>query len=162
MIPFLLLAGLAVATALVVVLHRQPVMQAVALVAHLLAIAGLFGLLGAHFLAVVQVIVYAGAIVVLITFVIMLLNLGPELRGTPGVPTLVVAFLLGALLVVLIGRAGMGFSPPALPAAEGYGGVHALARALFNKYFFPFEVVSLAVLAALAGAVLLAKRNLED
>lgn len=162
MIPFLLWGGLAVITALIVVLHRHPVVQAVALVVHLLMIAGLFALLGAKFLAVVQVVVYAGAIVVLITFVIMLLNLGPELRGTPGIPTLVVAFLLGSALILLVGRAQAGFNPPDLALSDGYGGVQTLARALFHKYFYPFEVVSLVVLAALAGAVLLAKRNLEE
>ncbi|MDH3284245.1 MAG: NADH-quinone oxidoreductase subunit J, partial [Acidobacteriota bacterium] len=78
------LALTAVATALLVVLHRTPVIQGLFLVLHLLSIAGLFAALDARFLAVMQVLIYAGAVVVLIVFVIMLLNLQPEARGGPG------------------------------------------------------------------------------
>jgi NADH-quinone oxidoreductase subunit J len=118
-------------------------------------------------MAVLQVIIYAGAIVVLITFVVMLLNLGPEARGGPGLVTLIVAFGLGTLLIALLGRAGLTFEPPmtaeGLPAtAARYGTAGSFARVLFTDYFYPFELVSLAIVAALAGAVILAKRNLED
>lgn len=169
---FLLVAAVAVGAALTVVIHRNPVIQALSLVVFLLAVAGVFVLLNAQFLAALQVIIYAGAIVVLITFVIMLLNLGPEARGGPGIPTVLLAFLLGALLIGVLGRAGLNFEPQltgapttaegVLAHAPGYGSVAAFGRALFSTYFYPFEAVSLAIVAALTGAVLLAKRKLED
>jgi len=172
MLVFFVVAAVAVGAALVVVIHRNPVIQALSLVVFLLAVAGVFVLLNAQFLAALQVIIYAGAIVVLITFVIMLLNLGPEARGGPGIPTLLIAFLLGALLIGVLGRAGLTFEPLSantpvsptgvLPHAPGYGSVAAFGRALFSTYFYPFEAVSLAIVAALTGAVLLAKRKLED
>ncbi len=172
LLVFLIIAAIAVGSALVVVLHRNPVIQALSLVLNLLAVAGIFVLLQAQFLAALQVIIYAGAIVVLITFVIMLLNLGPEARGGPGIPTVLLSFLLGAVLIGILGRAGLTFAPPlgdapvspqgVLSHAPGYGGVAAFGQALFSTYFYPFEAVSLAIVAALTGAVLLAKKRLED
>lgn len=161
-ILFFVLAALAIGSALVVVFHRHPLIEALFLVVNLLVIAALFVLLGAYFLAVVQVLLYAGAIVVLITFVIMLLNLGPEPRGAPGLPTYVIAFVLGALFVLLLGRVALSLPAPLAPPGQEYGGIGEIARALFSTYFYPFEVVSLVIVAGLVGAVLLAKQRLED
>jgi NADH-quinone oxidoreductase subunit J len=165
-VTFWLAAVVAVLAALVVVLHRSPVVEAMGLVINLLAIAAVFVLLGAYFFAALQVIIYAGAIVVLITFVIMLLNLRPEARGGPGIFTVVATFVLGAALIVLLTRAGLSFQPGgegAAPALDpGFGSVERVGDALFTTYYYPFLAVSLALLAAMAGAVLLAKRDLED
>lgn len=159
------LALIALLSAAVVVLHRTPVVQGLFLAMHLISIAGLFALLGARFLAVLQILIYAGAVVVLIVFVIMLLNLKPEARGGPGIAMVSFSVLLGVLLVLLLARAAIGFDPPteggAMQLAAGYGSPEQIADALFEKYFYPFEVVSLALVAAMIGAVLLAKRHLE-
>lgn len=166
-IAFWLLAIIAVVAAVVTIRHPRPVMQALALVVNLLAVAGLYILLDAQFFAAIQVIVYAGAIVVLITFVIMLLNLEKEWRGGGGGGMLLLAVGLGIALLALLWKSGASFhsqpSEGAVGAAPGpYGSVAAIGAALFGPYFFPFEVISLALVAAMTGAVLLSKRNLED
>lgn len=164
-LTFMVLAVLAVLTALAVVLHRNPVMSGLFLVLHLLVIAGLFVTLNAIFLAALQVLIYAGAIVVLIIFVIMLLNLTPEARGGPGVVSMVLAFIFGGGFVWLLARA---LDPSAARASEddrmveGFGSIASVAEALFSTYFYPFEVVSLALVAAMVGALVLAKRSLES
>jgi NADH-quinone oxidoreductase subunit J len=164
---FGVLSLIAIVSALVVVLHRSPVVGAMGLVTNLLCIAGLYVLLNAHFFAALQVIVYAGAIVVLITFVIMLLNLQPEAKGGSGLLAAVFSAVLAGLLIVALGRASLGFDPApegadAPPLDAAFGSVQQVGDALFTGYFYPFLVISLALLAAMAGAVLLAKRNLED
>jgi NADH-quinone oxidoreductase subunit J len=166
-IAFIALAVVALISALFVVLHKRPIIQALNLVINLLSVAGLYVLMQAYFFAAIQVIVYAGAIVVLITFVIMLLNLEKEWRGGAGLGTLLFAGLLGVCLVALLGKSGWTYTSVAGPeTAAGqpgpYGSVAQIGAALFGPYFFPFEVVSLALVAAMIGAVLLAKKNLED
>jgi NADH-quinone oxidoreductase subunit J len=158
------LALIAVVTALVVVLHRSLVIEALFLVLHLLTIAGLYVLLGAYFFAAIQVIVYAGAILVLIIFVIMLLNLGRESRGRPGMLPYSLALVLGSMLVLLLARAARAYQPRTggLARDMAWGSVGKIADALFGPYFFPFEVVSLVLVAGMIGAILLAKRHLEE
>jgi NADH-quinone oxidoreductase subunit J len=156
---------IALATAIGVVTHRNPIIGAFLLVAHLLSVAGLFVVLGAYFLAVIQVLVYAGAIMVLVLFVIMLLNLGRERRRGSGLVPTVGALGLGVALVWLLGKAAITFAPEKtveLPLWTGFGTVAALAEAMFGRYFYPFEIVALALTAAMIGAILLAKRDLED
>jgi NADH-quinone oxidoreductase subunit J len=165
-ICFYLLAVIAVVSALFVVLHKRPVIQALHLVINLISVAGMYVLMHAYFFAALQVLVYAGAIVVLITFVIMLLNIEKEWRGSFGRGTLLFAFVLGALLVAALMRAGIHYAPGAgsetVGAGQPYGSVAQVGAALFGPYFFPFEVVSLALIAAMTGAVLLSKKDLED
>ena len=159
---FYVLALLTLASALVVVTHRNPVVSAVALAFNLVSIAGFYILLGAQFIGLLQVLVYAGAIMVIILFVILLLNLAEESparaagtfqRVLAPVATLVFAFVLG--------RALWGGAPSTLPpAAEGFGTAAVLGRALFTRFYYPFEVISLLLIVAMVGAVLLAKRKL--
>lgn len=163
MAPFVFvpLALVAAVAALAMVTSRNPIQSAVALTACLVALAGIFAGLSAHFLFAIQLLVYAGAIVVIILFVIMLLNLREEdlrteglnlVRGTAAAAAGLVAFgVLGALAVATRVAA------PALP--EGFGGVASLSRLLFSQYVVPFEVVSLVLLVAIVGAVVLAKRH---
>ena len=151
-----------VATALVVVLHRNPVICALALAANLLAIAAAYLLLSAQFIALLQVIVYAGAIMVLILFVIMLLNLREELRGRheAGPVQRWVAPVLAGLLALALWR-GFGGVPTDLPpVSPSFGTVAFVGRDLFRTFFYPFEAISLLLVAAMIGAVLLAKRRL--
>ena len=164
---FFAAGAMCLAGAVGVVALRNPVHNALSLVLTLFGVAVLFVSEEAHFLAVVQVIVYAGAIVVLITFVIMLLNLQPEAQRGAGLISLSGAFVLGALLIAMLGKAGLGFQPipegaDPLTLESTFGSVRSVGQAMFTVYFYPFLLVTLALLAAMAGAVLLAKRELED
>lgn len=159
-----LLSLVAVITAAGVILHKNPVIGAFLLVAHLLSVAGMFVVLGAYFMAVIQVLVYAGAIMVLVLFVIMLLNLRRERRRGTGLAPAVGAVAFGAALVLLLGKAALTFAPEKvarLALWSDFGTVHEFANAMFGRYFYPFEIVALALTAAMIGAILLAKRDLE-
>ena len=165
-------AGLAIGSALLCITRRNPVASALWLVVTLFALAALFVLLDAQFIAVLQVLVYAGAIMVLFLFVIMLLNLGRAVRSDiKGAGGLVVGVLLAGLLMVQLLALRFGGPPPRLavpadamaPAAAERGMsaiVASVARPLFSTYVVPFEITSLLLLAALVGAVVLAKRRL--
>ncbi len=162
-------AAIAVASALLCITRQSPVASALWLVVTLFQLAALFVLLDAQFIAVLQVLVYAGAIMVLFLFVIMLLNLGrpgpTDIKGPVGlaVATLLAGAMGLQLFVVL--RA----APPAevmLPtgalrdAQQAEGIVAAVAHPLFEVYLVPFEITSALLLAAMVGAVVLAKRRL--
>jgi NADH-quinone oxidoreductase subunit J len=169
LVLFWVFAGIAVASAVLCITRTSPVASALWLVMTLFQIAALFVMLDAQFLAVLQVLVYAGAIMVLFLFVIMLLNLGrlsvSDIRGPVGLG--IAAFLGGALALQLfiVARA----VPPAevsLPAGalaaveQAQGMIGAVAHPLFNTYLVPFEITSVLLLAAIVGAVVLAKRHI--
>jgi len=158
---FLLLAVLLVAAALTVVAHPSPVYSACALVVTLFLLSVFFVALDAQLVAVLQVIVYAGAIVVLFLFVIMLLNLTqPESRPTAGVPVVAVAVGGGIGIAALVAAALRRVPPAGAPALpEGFGDTAALARRLFTAYVLPFELTSVLLLVAIVGAVGLASRK---
>jgi NADH-quinone oxidoreductase subunit J len=162
---FFLFGAAAVGTALAVITRRNPVASALWMVGYFLMLAGLYLTLQAPFIAVMQVLIYAGAIMVLVVFVIMLLNLGnPEQLRERFNPRIALASALGALLVLqflvfLVSRP-TGYSAPS-PKASEIGSPEYIGRVLFTDYLFPFEAVSLLLLAAVVGAVVLAKRKLE-
>jgi len=161
LLAFFVLSLLALVSAIVVVTHRNPVVAALALAFNLVAIAGFYFLLDAQFIALLQVIVYAGAIMVLILFVIMLLNLKQELGGRPsGIVPRVLAPVLGLVFAAILGRAFLSLRGGFPARAPGYGTVEAVGREMYTRFFYPFEVVSLLLVAAMVGAVLLAKRRL--
>ena len=162
-------AGLAIGSALLCITRRNPVASALWLVVTLFALAALFVLLDAQFIAVLQVLVYAGAIMVLFLFVIMLLNLGRATRSDMKGPLgLGVAVLLAGLMMVQLLALRFGGPSPQLTlapnamarAAVEQGMVAAVARPLFSTYLVPFEITSILLLAAIVGAVVLAKRRL--
>lgn len=158
---FIVIAVAAVATALVVMLHKNPVIGGLFLVGNLLCIAVLYLLLHAQFLAAIQVIVYAGAIMVLILFVIMLLNLRREAEGIrAGTGQRFLAGLAGAAFLAIVGRAILTLGPGAAGVPASYGTVEYVGRYLYGDFFYPFEVLSFVLLAAMTGAVVLAKRRL--
>src|SRR6266700_4200619 len=169
LIIFWAFAGLAIGSALACITRRSPVASALWLVVTLFSIAALFVILDAQFIAVLQVLVYAGAIMVLILFVIMLLNLGrqvtTDLKGPTGRG---IAFGLAGVLLfqLLILRHAAPSEVITLPAgsvarlAQEQGLVASIARPLFDTYLLPFEVTSILLLAALVGAVVLAMRKL--
>ncbi len=160
---FLVLAAVTVAGAVSLILQRHPIHSALSLIVVMVALAGLYLLLDAEFVAAVQIIVYAGAIMVLFIFVIMLLNAGEEERANVsrlarpdvGVP-LGVVFL--AEVAYWIGRA---------TAHAGSGPAEAvstrdLSTLLFREYVFPFELTSFLILIALLGALVLARHGESD
>ncbi len=154
----------AIASAIGTITRRNPVAAAVNLIVHFFMLAGLYLTLQAQFLAILQILVYAGAIMVLVVFVIMLLNLGNEealreqftLRKVLGA-ALAAIFMLQ--LGVLFNASPSGL--PLSPKAASLGGAESIGQALFTTYLFPFEAISLLLLAALVGAIILAKRKVE-
>jgi NADH-quinone oxidoreductase subunit J len=159
---FLALAALTVIAALTVVLHPNPVKSALALVVTLFALAVIFVLLEAHMIAALQIIVYAGAIMVLFLFVIMLLNLQNEDpdRGHRRVALRVLAWVGGLLLALELAFLVRG--APVIRSTEapaGYGGAIAVAKSLYTDFLLPFELTSILLLVAVVGAVVLAQKQ---
>lgn len=159
-IVFYLVAALAVIAALAVVLLRTPVYSALSLIVVLCSLAVIYLLLGAEFMAVIQVIVYAGAIMVLFVLVIMLLNARRETPSNRSQmarwlgPPLLAAF--GVEVATAVWRA---FSAaPAPPPLDG--GPTPIGQLLFRSYVLPFEVTSILILVAILGAVILAKKEM--
>ena len=164
-VAFVVLATLALASALVVVLplFKNVVICALALALNLLSIAGLFFLLQAQFIGFLQVIVYAGAIMVLILFVLMLLNIDEERRiRTSGSVQKTLGPILAVLFAAIVGWSVWGASDGAgFPQASAdFGTVRELGLELFGRFYYPFEAISLLLVVAMVGAVLLAKRRL--
>src|SRR3989338_1987164 len=154
--------GLAVVTALLMVTRVNPIASAVWLVVCFFAFAALFITLEAHFIGVIQVLLYAGAIMVLFIFVIMLLNIGAEeLKAR----TMQFSGLLGGLVTIyLIMLLVLGILKQNVrffePLTEGYGYVAPVGRLLFTKYLVPFELTSVLLLVAIVGSVVMGKRKL--
>lgn len=142
-------------------ISRSPVTSAMFLVLTMASLAGLFVLLHAFFIAAVQVLVYAGAVMVLFLFVIMLLDLKEEDRRKFNIFGIAAGALavggIAALLIFAIGAPGAGGRR--VPALDG--GTAQLGRELFTRYLLPFEIVSILLLVAMVGVILLSKKNLK-
>jgi NADH-quinone oxidoreductase subunit J len=153
-------AGLALASALIVVLQRNPTYSAFALIVTLCSLSAIYGLLGSPFIAVLQIVVYAGAIMVLFLFVIMLLNVRAEDHARTGLtPMKAAAAALAGLLVLQVGSVVLRADPPAVPSAYD-ASTEVMARELFSEHFlYVFEATSILILAALVGAIILAKKD---
>jgi NADH-quinone oxidoreductase subunit J len=157
---FGVLAVLMVASALVVVLHRSPLYSALGLVSTLALMAVMFLGLDAHAVGFLQIIVYAGAIVVLFLFVIMLLNLQEEAEAFSA-PALVALAMAGGVGFATVVGLRVLRTPLAAPAlADGFGSTEKLAERLFTAYLLPFELTSILLLVAIVGAVVLGKKQL--
>jgi NADH-quinone oxidoreductase subunit J len=163
-IVFFVVAAIAIAASLGVVLHPHPVYSALSLVVALFQIAVLFILLDAQMVAFLQIIVYAGAIMVLFLFVIMLLNVGREEAVASPSWRALMAAVGGTLGVELAWFFLRRAKPPAGSGRleAGYGSVTALARTLFTDHVLSFELTSILLLVAIVGAVVLAKRHAAD
>ncbi|MCI5064159.1 NADH-quinone oxidoreductase subunit J [bacterium] len=160
---FVILSALLIASAVGVILFRNPIHSALCLVVNLVGVACVFAALEAHFLAVVQVIVYAGAIMVLVVFVLMLLNSKTEERTLSGVIQLVLSGIIGGCLVSVVGPFIIEQWP--IVAREEppiSGSVEALGKVLYTDYIFPFETAGFLVMAALVAAAMLAKTKGGD
>ncbi|MDZ7779666.1 MAG: NADH-quinone oxidoreductase subunit J [Gemmatimonadota bacterium] len=169
-ILFYVFSAVAIGGALGVVLAKSPVGSLLFMVTTLASLAGTFVLLEAHFLAAIQVIVYAGAIMVLFLFVIMLLNLGhdyvQDLRGGAfGVASFAVIGLMAGLLSRQLSGPGTptsGEGGAAIDAAIAeHGVVGAIAEPLYTTYVVPFEITGILLLVAIVGAIVLAKRKVD-
>jgi len=152
----------AVASSLAMISRRMPVHSAVAFLGTLVSLAGLFFLLLAPFVAVLQIIIYAGAILVLFLFVIMLLHAhsgeAPVLKlklQRPVAVVLSLALLAGLVTALVQTR----WSPPAPPSTEGFGTAHAVGTSLFRQFLLPFEVASIVLLVGILGAVVLGRQE---
>jgi NADH-quinone oxidoreductase subunit J len=164
-VPFLLFVvcgALAVAGAILVIVAREPIHSALALILVMVALAVLYLLLGAPFIAAVQVIVYAGAIMVLFVFVIMLLNAGTEERTDFSRIAKYIGLPLGFVLMLWAAhwlwrsQAGEAIgTAAATPAASS----RDLSVELFRQYLFPFEATSILILIAILGALVLARKE---
>lgn len=155
--------ALAVVSALGMVLNvRNTVAAAMSLVVTMISLAVVYVVLEAHLIAALQIMVYAGAIVVVFLFVVMLLNLRGDSFRRSREPLLKAA---GVVLCAGVAGAFLTLIPAALPTVqalpEGFGGYRAVAAELFTRFVLPFEVASLLLLAAMVGAVVLAKRRLD-
>jgi NADH-quinone oxidoreductase subunit J len=165
LIIFTLFALVAVACAINMVLQSHPISSALSLVGVMGSLAVLYLLLGGEFIAMVQIIVYAGAIMVLFIFVIMLLNAGAEekLRGRSFVTQLIGVPAILALAAILIFFIERGF--PGMGNIKfgdfHQGSARAVGMALFTDYLLPFEVTSVLILVAILGAVVLARKEMD-
>jgi NADH-quinone oxidoreductase subunit J len=167
---FFIFAAISVAGALMLILAKEPIHSALSLILVMVALAALYLMLGAEFIAAVQVIVYAGAIMVLFVFVIMLLNAGLEERTDWSKLAKFAGLPLGIFLLLELAywmaRSAVGATPAtpevanaAVATATGAFSTRALSEELFRTYLFPFEATSILILIAILGALVLAKRS---
>ncbi len=163
---FIIFAAVGVGSALMLVTRRNPIIAALYLIVNFFALAGLYLTLHAQFIAIIQILVYAGAIMVLFVFVIMLLNLKDErsLREGLSWKKVVAAgaafgLLMEVIYIVMISTPGLS-SDMAAKATE-IGTVEAIGNRLFTRFLFPFEITSVLLTGAIVGAILLAKKKLN-
>ncbi len=160
---FLVLAVISIIAALLMVFSKSPVHSVLYLILTFFMIAGQYVLLNAQFLAVVHIIVYAGAIMVLFLFVLMLLNLNKD--SEPAKPMgwkIAAGITAGMLLVTLIGALrGAQIFPTGVEPNPNVGLVENLGKSLFTQFVVPFEIAGILFLAAMVGAVLVGKKDLE-
>lgn len=169
LVLFFIFAAICVGGAINLLIQKHPISSALSLIVVMGSLALLYLLLGAEFVAAVQVIVYAGAVMVLFVFTIMLLNAGVEER-TPhasrvatllGVPGLIVG--LGITMWVVSRKSGLDRlaigGPAVMNGSEAFGAPQPVAHLLFRDFLLPFEVTSILVLIAIMGAVVLARRE---
>lgn len=162
LVVFYILGGFAVIGAVLMVTRKSPLAGALALVVSMAALAGVFAMLHAEFVFILQILLYAGAIMVLIIFTIMLLNLSPkELKERPvgkvrGVIIFAATFagFLGFLRVLLSLPEGVQYVAPT------FGNLEEVGALMLTSYLFPFEVISVLLLVAIVGVVILAKKSI--
>ncbi len=165
-ILFIVFAAVGLTSALLLVTRRNPIISALYLILNFFALAGLYLTLHAQFIAVIQILVYAGAIMVLFVFVIMLLNLRDERSLREGLSWkkvfaagLSFGLLMEVIYILMSSASGMTEQLPA--NATVIGTVEGIGARLFTRFLFPFEVTSVLLTAAIVGAILLAKKKLD-
>lgn len=163
---FYILSAIAVCSALKMVLSKNPVHSILYLVAVFFALSGHYILMNAQFIAITNIIVYAGAIMVLFLFVVMLMNLGPENKSKKSLPLLVSGYTVGvALLVICLAlthRPQNAIQVPIETGSAPIGLAQSLGKVLFNDYVFPFELTSILFLTAVLSGVILARKAQKE
>ena len=158
---FFVLAALAVIGAVSLILQRHPIHSALSLIVVMIALAGLYLLLGAEFVAAVQIIVYGGAIMVLFVFVIMLLNAGVEeqtsISKMAGAPGLLLVVALAGFVAATIARSTA--SIQTTPLTGELASTTGISNMIFKDFVYPFELTSFLILVAVLGATVLAQRE---
>jgi NADH-quinone oxidoreductase subunit J len=161
LVVFFVLAGLAVIGAVSLILQKHPIHSALSLIVVMIALAGLYLLLGAEFVAAVQIIVYGGAIMVLFVLVIMLLNAGVEehtsISKMAGAPGLLLVVALAGLVAATIVRSTD--SVLSTSQAGDLSSTLEISNMLFKDFVYPFELTSFLILVAVLGAMVLAQRE---
>ena len=165
-IMFYILGFGAVVSSLLMVTNKKPVNAAMCLILTMCLLAGMYALLDAHLIAALQIIVYAGAIMVLFLFVIMLLNI-QEKEGRLAINKVVMQFLsivtVGGIFILIANLATIDNSLVKVgDMVNGFGTTKAVGQLLFTNFILPFEIASILLLAAIVGAVILAKRRIDD
>lgn len=163
-IVFYTLAAVLLISSLVIVTRTNPIAAALSLVMAFVALAGLYGLLSASFVAVIQVLVYAGGIMVLIIFVIMILNLTNEelrpMKADRFLTSIVLVIAGGGVFLPIFFIITAGIQATGLDLVDGFGSITEMSKLIFGKYIFPFEILSLVLLTAVVGALVISKRKL--
>jgi len=160
---FFLLATVCVGSVLGMIFSKNQAYNALLLVLSFAALGGIFGLLNAPFMAVVQIIIYAGAIMVLFIFVIMMINLRLGISAEKKKWTIYLSIILAVVLVLeLILSVKGSFQAMSGSGMETIANPTALGRVLFTKYLYPFEITSILILAALVGAIILVKKKEKE
>jgi len=164
LIVFFALAIIAVIGALSLILQKHPIHSALSLIVVMVALAGLYLLMGAEFVAAVQIIVYGGAIMVLFVFVIMLLNAGAEERTSFSSLAKFAGLPLAVALMGCIAAAVAGSHEQVQTAAQSgaTAPTKALSEQLFQEFVYPFELTSFLILVAIVGAIVLAQRDRKE
>lgn len=160
---FVIFSLVAILSGVCMITRKHPLSAALSLVVTFIALAGLYGLLAAKLVFIIQILVYAGAIMTLVIFSIMLLNVQdedlPKEENIIGKTSLSLLFVLPVLLIIT--RAIGSIKENAFPAVDpSFGTINTLGLFLFQKYSFPFEVISILLLISLLGVVVLAKRRI--
>ncbi|MBI3189891.1 MAG: NADH-quinone oxidoreductase subunit J [Ignavibacteriales bacterium] len=163
---FFIISTLAVGSAILMISQRNPILSVLWLIVNFFCLAILYLFLQAQFIAIIQILVYAGAIMVLVLFVIMLLNLGDEEQFTEKVNYKQIIALALAGIVFFQIMLGIGYSTGPdwffkSNNARQIGTVEAIGKVLFSEFLLPFEITSLILLAAIVGVIVLAKRRLD-
>jgi NADH-quinone oxidoreductase subunit J len=164
-ILFYILSGISIASALLVIFSHNPVYSVLSLIITFASISGHFLLLSADFLAIVNLIVYAGAIMVLFLFVIMMLNLNEDMEAGRSFLSKLIAAISGGLLIIAFVYLFKSYKVGAIDYAvlpDDYGSAQQLGKLLFNEFVLPFEITSVLFLSAMIGAVMLGKKDLKQ
>jgi len=160
---FFLLAIICIASVLGMIISKDQAYNALFLILAFVCMGGLFALLDAPFIAAVQIIIYAGAIMILFIFVVMMINLrkgiGPEKKKWTMYFAIVIAVVLIVELVLTVKGV---LEPVSAVASEQFGSPSDLGRLLFTKYLYPFEITSILIIAALVGAIVLVKKREKE
>ena len=162
LLVFYVLAVLAIGGAISLIFQKHPIHSALSLIVVMVALAGLYLLAGAEFVAAVQIIVYGGAIMVLFVFVIMLLNAGSEehtsISKMAGVPGILLALALMGFIAATIARSSSA-AQAAAPSPGDMASTRDISTMIFKDFVYPFELTSFLILVAVLGAIVLAQRE---